>query len=649
MHLPYTDDYPGAVAIAGEVVGVTFTAVVWSRSFRTRAATASFSAAIWIAALLPAAIPSLASLLPKLGIWPILQVSALFATLAMLSERSHWLKALAVFGQGALLAITLYVRESDYELAFAHLFWFGLLFGAHLWWAAPPISDSTQARAASRSVVRQDAAIFAATVPLAFLITNLVFGRLVYNGDEVANTYQADVYGHLRAYGPIPPCASMFENYWVFRHDGHAFSQYTPGWPLFMALFSRLGMISLAGPVMAGIAAIGIARLSRRVACGLGSTPESSARIVAIAGVLGPLSALLGPSMLLNGASRFSHTMVCACFAWAVESLCVVSDRDVTRSRAFGYGFGLGVATSLMLATRPADGALLGIGIFVYFLWVARQRRISWRACLATALGFALFGGLTAVILRLQLGEWFQTAYKLAPSVHGEAKLVLSWPRPNQLKYGVPLATGSYCWWPAAPALGIAGLIRAFGGPERRVPFMLLVSGLVFWSFYFMIEFGRGVDDGLGPRYFLPLVVVMAPGGAALLAPLIERVPFGRLASPSVWVGSVASAAFVVAALVYGVARIAPLLYPVAAREYRYATAPFRGAQKLGLKQAIVMIVPGRSTEHETNLAQNPPTNPNPDVLFLIRRTKADELCARKNFPGRAWYRAGFDENLPRY
>ena len=60
--------------------------------------------------------------------------------------------------------------------------------------------------------------------------------------------------------GAIPPCASMFENYWVFRHEGRAFSQYTPGWPLFMAPFSRLGVIYLAGPVMAGILAVGIGR-----------------------------------------------------------------------------------------------------------------------------------------------------------------------------------------------------------------------------------------------------------------------------------------------------------------------------------------------------------------------------------------------------
>ena len=48
-------------------------------------------------------------------------------------------------------------------------------------------------------------------------------------------------------------------------------------------------------------------------------------------------------------------------------------------------------------------------------------------------------------------------------------------------------------------------------------------------------------------------------------------------------------------------------------------------------------------------MAQNSPTDPNPDVLFLIRHNKADEACARKHFPGRKWYRAGMDETLRPY
>jgi len=77
MHLPYTDHYYDAVAIAGEVIGVALGAVVWSRSFRTRLSTAIFTGAIAVAALLPAVTQDLKVVSPDLTVLPILQLSAM--------------------------------------------------------------------------------------------------------------------------------------------------------------------------------------------------------------------------------------------------------------------------------------------------------------------------------------------------------------------------------------------------------------------------------------------------------------------------------------------------------------------------------------------------------------------------------------------
>jgi hypothetical protein len=664
MHLPYTYNFPEAAAVASHSVAAAVTAVIWARPLRTRAANVLFGAAVWIAALAPQAreIARLFHLRAMPMLTVSVQISATLATVAVLLQRRRLFTVLAVAGQLALLALGQHVSESDHELAAAHLMWCGLLLGVHALGvarpAAPAAAETKEGEAAAataarahtaRGFLKQDAAIFAATTCLALLVTILVFDRVIYNGDEVSMTFQADVYAHLRAWAPVPPCPSMFENYWVFHHQGRAFSQYTPGWPLFMAPFQRLGIIWLAGPVMAGLLAVALARLARRAAWGLGPTPEISARIVSVAGVAGAAIAMLGPAMLLNGASRFSHTMVCACFAWSVESLCVLSDRGgISRRRAWGYGLVLGAATSLGLATRPSDGGFLGVGVFLYFLWVLFQRRLSWRALLGTAIGFAVFGGLTLVILRLQVGAWFQTAYVITPSVHPEGALRLSWPRGNLWKYGIPLATGSYCWWPAAPALGIAGLVHALGGRERRVPFMLVVSALALIGFYFLVEFGRGGDDGLGPRYLLPVAVLMATGGGAVLAPLLVRA-WSHTQGIRARIRTAGPAALMVAAMIYGAARIAPLMYPVAHQQYTAWAAPLRAARRAHLKNAIVIIEPGRVPAHETNLAQNEPMNPHPDVLFLIRRSDRDEACAREHFPGRTWYRAGMDATLMAY
>ena len=49
-------------------------------------------------------------------------------------------------------------------------------------------------------------------------------------------------------------------------------------------------------------------------------------------------------------------------------------------------------------------------------------------------------------------------------------------------------------------------------------------------------------------------------------------------------------------------------------------------------------------------MAQNAPMDPNPPVLFLIRRSPADEACARAHFPGRVpGTAAGMDTTLAPY
>src|SRR6266849_1469765 len=318
MHLPYTSHFGEAVGIAAGCVSTALTGLIVSRPLHKRIATVRLGASVWVAAFVLVA-PTVVNgihIAPALRTLLILQTSSTLATVSALLSGPRAFAALAAGGQAVLYELATFVRDSNYELAFAHLFFLGLLVGAHALRTDPP---STAAPPIGfRRFRRDDLVIFIVTVALALVVTNFVFGRLTFNGDEIANSFQADVYGHFRAYAPVPPCPSMFENYWVFRYQGRVFSQYTPGWPLFMAPFQRLHVIWLAGPVMAGITAVGIARLSRRMVLGLGATSESELRLERTAGALGAMFAMLGPSMLLNGGSRFSHTMVCACFAWAL-------------------------------------------------------------------------------------------------------------------------------------------------------------------------------------------------------------------------------------------------------------------------------------------------------------------------------------------
>jgi len=642
MHLPYTDDYPRAVGIAAECLAASLSSVLWSRPLPRRVPNVLFLAGVWTAALF-AFSPELArvfggSALPSAGLW--LQLSATLTTVAFLMTRARALGKLAVVGQGLLLWLAYWLQGSNDELMFAHFTWYGALLGAFALRATPRSSGPEPS--ARRAFFVQDAVIFLLAVALGGLMVARVFEFVIYNGDEVAYDFQANVFAHLRPYAPVPPCAKMFENYWVFTHHGRVFSQYTPGWPLFMAPFDRLHVVWLAAPAMSGLTAVGVARLSRRLASGLGASSEGSARIVALAGPIGAIFALLGPSMALNSGSRFSHTMVAGCFAWSVDAAAELATRGLSRARGFGMGLLLGTATALGLAARPADGGFLALGVFLYFAQALVRRRVGLPAFVGTSLGFVFFGGLSAVILRLQLGAWFETGYALARSVHPEAGLVLSAPRPWEVKYGVPLATGSYMWWPVAPALGVLGFVRALGGRARGSVFMLSVGSLGLVAFYSFVEFGRQGDDGFGPRYVLPTVVAQATGTAVALAPVLARLveAVQRLGLAALKrVSSYGPAVVMLGAGVYGVVALVPLTYPIAYAEHHITSTPLRTARSMNLHDAVVLIVPNTISAHPTNLAQNPPMDPDPDVLYLIRWNARDEECARRAFPNRSWFR----------
>jgi hypothetical protein len=649
MHLPYTDNYPEVVAVAAGCVAASLGAVLWGRPLPRRTSNVLFFAGVAVTALFGFE-PGLGKLvdrasLPSPLLWS--QLGATLTTLALVWSKPRSLGLFAAAGQCALFLLGTWVKASEHELMLAHLAWYGTLLGAHGLRGTPGYHSAE--RPARLSYPVQDTVIFLVTVALAAFVTTTVFEFVVYNGDEVANTFQANVYGHLRAYAPVPPCPSAFENYWVFRYQGRAFSQYTPGWPLFMAPFDRLHLIWLAGPVMGGLVAVAIARLARRLALALGGSYEESERIVAVAGPLAAFCSMLGPSLLLNAGSRFSHTMVAGCFAWAVEGAAEIVTPRLSRRRALFFGVLLGSATALGLATRPSDGGFLGVGVFLYFAQALLRRKVSLFAFLGTCIGFACCGGLTLVILRLQVGTWFATGYSVTPLFHPEGKLILSFPTPYELKFGIPLATGSYCWWPVAPALAAVGLVRALGGRMRGVSFMLAVSSLCLVGFYSFVQFGRGADDGLGPRYVMPIVVAIGAGTGAALAPIVARL-VGAVRSLDVTrlrrVRDYGPALLVFASAVYGVVRIAPRTYPVAYAEHHLATGPLRTAREKQLKRAIVLIYPEDAVQGWWNINQNAPMDPKPAVLFLARRSAADEVCAREHFPHRKWYRAHVDGSL---
>jgi hypothetical protein len=148
--------------------------------------------------------------------------------------------------------------------------------------------------------------------------------------------------------------------------------------------------------------------------------------------------------------------------------------------------------------------------------------------------------------------------------------------------------------------------------------------------------------------------VAQAAGTGAVLAPLFAR--FWAAARHGTFVSwrrvrDFGPALLATVSAAWGVWLIAPRTYPVAYAEHHSATAPLRGARDMGLKNAVVFILPNSTTNGGWwNLNQNPPLDANPDVLFLaLRNPGRDQVCVSQHFPGRKWYRAGPTERIDPY
>ncbi len=567
-----------------------------------------------------------------------LELSAALATAAMAFSSPRWLVLVALFGEFVLFRGTHYLVDQHLEVSALHLAWIGALIGFEA------LADTKPERPAAyphtRSHLVTDLVLGATATLTASVVALVVLQGACDSADEWAYTYQAAVFAKLHAWSAAPPCYPVFQSFWVFEKGGHVFSQYLPGWPLFMTPFVMAHLAWLAGPVSLGILVVGIARLARRAAAAsIEVSAVGAERQVQLAGTIAALSATLADTVLINGASRFPHIWVCAMFAWSTEAICVLTSPGLDARRQVRWGVTLGCALAWLLSTRHVDGCLLGVGLFLYVMSVFVRGRLGPRAILATAIPFTLFGGFTLVILRLQLGTWFTTGYSLTSVIHTWNKVTISLPKPNEWRWGFPIGVGAYCWWPLAPAIGLAGMIALCRTRERRVAFMLCLGTFVSLAFYASLELGRGFEFGYGPRYQLIVIVPMAVGTGVMFAPVFASALARVSNATPLFVGGPAAIALVAALL--GVIRIAPLVYPVNLEDVKARNVLFEAIKKAHVTNGIVWIQKGMTISDWLDLTQNlPPDLYDDDVLILMNQGPELRQCVREHWPQRRWFRA---------
>jgi hypothetical protein len=294
------------------------------------------------------------------------------------------------------------------------------------------------------------------------------------------------------------------------------------------------------------------------------------------------------------------------------------------------------------VAARPADGAFVGLGVAVLFVYLLAGRRVRLQGFLAAAAAFVFWCALVLVILRLQVGTWFKTGYSLNAVIRPWNVVKYTMPQPNQWKYGLPLATGAYCWWPCSMALGLAGLAMLRGRALGLVTaFALGCVPLVGYSMF--LDVGqRGFDWGYGPRYVMVLVAPMAIGSAVALAPLtmagLRRLGGGTALARG---GPLALALF---AVVSAWVHIVPLEWATVADQTRRHSSLTRAIEAAHLTNAVVVATTGTTGFANMDLTTNLPIDlyPDQDVLVAIELQSAHDAvaCLRGAFPGRRVYLA---------
>jgi len=631
MQLPYVSS-PEQAFLAAQVSATSvLTVVVWSRAIPHRLASFLLVIGMWVAGLASHVARWIAG-----SQWPhpaymerldwVLSLSSLLYVAAMLFQRRRSAQLAAVLGAFLLDQIGRYITNSDAERAALQLIFGGILCG----FASTPSAELPPST--GRRLAYYEAALFALGLAVAGFVAVYVLDRFAASGDEWAYLYQADLFAHGKLYGPPPECPTNQWTYWLFNWQGRYFSQYTPSWPLLLAPFQRLGVHWLANPVVFGLLLVGVSRLARRAASGDSASRSSLSAESHAAGLLAPIVLCASGAMLLNAGSLFSHPLVCALFAWSAEALFVLTSPGLTKRAELGWAFALGAMAAFLLGTRPGDGAAILPGMALYALYALARRRLSWAAVGVALGGFALLAAAILCILRVQLGEWFTTGYSLTERFHPWATIRFAWPGPHEWKFGIPLATGAYCFWPCSAAVAAMGVVIAVRR-GWRVPLVLCSAAVLIHAFYSAVVIGRHQDWGYGPRYLLAILVPMAVFNGVALARLFARLDLRR-AVPLV---PLVRAAAAVGAIIYGTWAIGALLYPVAMTEIRRNSAPMRAIKAKRLTNAVVAF--GKVAQDLADLTQNFGTQKNPDVIYLMDGAAPDMECPRRYFGDRKWYR----------
>jgi hypothetical protein len=214
-------------------------------------------------------------------------------------------------------------------------------------------------------------------IALASAVLCAVVARSVFSGrplhvDAITQAYQATVLASGRLWVPTPSHPEFFSSFLIADIDGRTFSQFPPGWPALLALGDLIGMAWLVGPLLVGVAVLGLHALARA----LEEPPERAVTLALLFGI--------SPWVQVMGASWMNHLPSLAMLLAGGAALVGASHRGSSRLAAIA-----GLCFGISLTIRPIDTLVFLVPAGLWFAGSAVQRR-QWRPIASLTVGLLL-------------------------------------------------------------------------------------------------------------------------------------------------------------------------------------------------------------------------------------------------------------------
>lgn len=344
--------------------------------------------------------------------------------------------------------------------------------------------------------------LVAIAIGVSFAVRHEVFGSFSWNRDEPVYLWQtrALLDGQLTTTDGGAP--QFFQPWLVGAADGRFFSQYTPGWPVALAVSDVLfGDPGVALALASALAVAGVFLLAREM------TRDRTVALVAAAVMTASPILVLQSGMYLG--YLFSLGLGC-CFGTAL----LVGLRRNRRALLAGAGALLG----LILLTRPLDAVLWAAPFAAYLTYVHRK---SWSTLVRPALWVgAGFGPLLVLTLAYNAHvtgsptEFPITATDpLDTFGFGIRRIMPLWTPVNYTVERAFRGAGRNLFYLPFFAFGawlgvVAGAVGLWLRRRDRTTLLLLALGASFpiGYFFFWGIYLSGARVGLtGPIYYIPL------------------------------------------------------------------------------------------------------------------------------------------------